>query len=34
MPSRPGVFPDFVDLMAAKVSSDVGGFVMSSWTGY
>ena len=23
--SSPGVFPDFVDLMAAKISSSVGG---------
>ena len=34
MPSSPGVFPDFIDLMAAKISSNVGGFAMSSWTGY
>ena len=32
-PSRPGVFPDIVDLMAAKMSSSVGGFAMSSCVG-
>ena len=26
MPSSPGVFPDFIDLMAANISSNVGGF--------
>ena len=26
MPSSPGVFPVFIDLMAAKISSNVGGF--------
>ena len=32
--NSPGVFPDLIDLMAAKISSNVGGFAMSSWTGY
>ena len=30
MPSSPGVFPDFIYLMAAKMSSNFGGFAMSS----
>ena len=28
------VFPVFINIMAAKISSDVGGFAMSPWTGY